>query len=474
MKDTCKSLVVIFRTAILYCLLSFPAHAEPLPTDDGFHGIWYANQKTDDEYRYKYSGGMATYPQQHAPIAIYCPQVEKTFFVYGGTMAREPDDKQELLHMVSYFDHKTKRLARPRILLNKHTADAHDNPVLSVDADGYLWVFSPSHGVERPSFVHRSARPFDITEFEKIEETNFSYPQPWYVPGKGFLFLHTRYGGRDLSVHAARTLAFMTSPDGRTWSEAKALAGIDQGDYQISWPVGDRVATAFDFHPKPLGLNGRANLYYLETDDLGITWKTANGRKIDVPLTKPDNPALVVDSVSEGKLLYLKDLNFDGKGRPVILFLTSRGFEPGPKNGPREWQIARWTGVSWLIHPVTTSDNNYDHGSLYIEPSGQWRIIAPTEPGPQLGNPGGEMVGWISRDLGATWTKDCQLTRESKLNHTYARRPLNAHPDFWAIWADGDAFRESESRIYFANRKGEVFRLPTLMQDSTALPERVR
>ena len=47
-------------------------------------------------------------------------------------------------------------------------------------------------------------------------------------------------------------------------------------------------------------------------------------------------------------------------------------------------------------------------------------------------------------------------------------------PDFYAIWADGDAFRESESRVYFANRKGEVFRLPTLMADETARPERVR
>ena len=45
--------------------------AEPLRKDDGYRGIWYCKQPTKDEYRYKYSGGMATYPQQHAPIAIY-------------------------------------------------------------------------------------------------------------------------------------------------------------------------------------------------------------------------------------------------------------------------------------------------------------------------------------------------------------------------------------------------------------------
>jgi len=83
------------------------ALAEPLPKDDGYRGIWYCNQPTQDEYKFKYSGGMATYPQQHAPIAIYSKAANKTFFCYGGTTARDARGKQELLHMVSYFDHAT-------------------------------------------------------------------------------------------------------------------------------------------------------------------------------------------------------------------------------------------------------------------------------------------------------------------------------------------------------------------------------
>ena len=38
---------------------------------DGYRGIWYMNQPVKSEYRYKYSGGFGTYPQQHVPIAIY-------------------------------------------------------------------------------------------------------------------------------------------------------------------------------------------------------------------------------------------------------------------------------------------------------------------------------------------------------------------------------------------------------------------
>ena len=31
------------------------------------------NEKVGGEYVYKYSGGFATYPQWHAPIAIHAP-----------------------------------------------------------------------------------------------------------------------------------------------------------------------------------------------------------------------------------------------------------------------------------------------------------------------------------------------------------------------------------------------------------------
>ena len=107
--------------------------------DDGYRGIWYMNQPSKDEYRYKYSGGFATYPQQHAPIAIYRKEVNKTFFCYGGTTARSKRDKQQLLHIVSFFDHATGEVPRPTILLNKHADDAHDNPTLSIDPRRSPW-----------------------------------------------------------------------------------------------------------------------------------------------------------------------------------------------------------------------------------------------------------------------------------------------------------------------------------------------
>ena len=463
----------VFSVVIMFTALWFvePAMAadEPGTLADGYRGIWYMNQPSHDEYKYKYSGGFATYPQQHIPIAVYCKEVNKTFFCYGGTTARNGSDKQDSLHMVSYYDHATGQVPRPLILLDKHTTDAHDNPTLMVDDAGTIWIFSPSHGTGRPSYIHRSKKPYSIDAFEKMVTTNFSYAQPWWLPGQGFLFLHTRYTG------ATHNLFWMTSRDGVQWDPPHHLSTIEMGDYQISWRDGDRLVTAFDFHPRPLGLNGRANLYYLETRDTGKTWTTADGKPVTLPLTATNNPALIYDSRAKGLLVYLKDIAFDAQHNPVILFLTSKGYASGPKHDPRQWQTARWTATNWEFKPFTQSHNNYDHGSLYIEPDGTWRIIAPTESGPQPYNPGGEVAMWTSRDLGGTWERVKQLTHDSKLNHTYVRKPVNAQPDFYALWADGDARQPSECHLYFTNQKGDhVWRLPDKMSGDMVSPEIVK
>lgn len=453
------------RACFFIALFSFasalPCFADPQPKDDGYRGIWYYNQPSKDEYRYKYSGGFATYPQQMLPYAYYAKEANKTFFCYGG----RSKGKNELLHMVSYYDHTTGQVPRPTFLLNKKTDDAHDNPTLMLDDAGHIWIFSAAHGTSRPSWIHRSKKPYSVDEFEQIMETNFSYPHPWWMPGKGFLFLHTRY-------KLGRGLFWMTSADGRTWGEPQSLAHIEKGDYQVTWRCGNRLASVFDYHPNPVGLNERSNIYYVETSDHGQTWRTVTGEKLTLPLTAAKNPALVYDSRAEKKVLYLKDLNFDADGRPVILYLTTTGYESGPKHGQRPWFTLRWTGKEWQRRPFTTSDHNYDHGSLYIEEDGTWRIIAPTESGPQPWTTGGEMVLWTSCDQGATWTKVKHLTLNSKVNHTYARRPVNAHPDFYAFWADGNPLEQSESRLYFTNKTGDhVWRLPTTMSGEFAKPE---
>ena len=437
------------------------ADGQRLGKGRGYRGIWYFNQPTGDEYVYKYSGGLGTYCAKHIPLAVHSPKAKRTFFCYGG----RSDETNTLLHMVSYYDHESGLVPRPTILLDKVTDDAHDNPVLSVDGQGRVWVFSPAHGTARLSFIHRSGAPHSVEAFERTYEGNFSYPQPWYVPGRGFLFLHTRY------TEHRRELYSSFSEEGLEWDDGRCLATMEKGHYQVSWRWKGKVGTAFNYHPDPGGLNFRTNLYYMETDDMGVTWRSASGERLQTPLISPANPALVRDYASEGRLVYLKDINFDREGRPVILYLTSGGWEPGPAGGPRVWHTARWTGESWDVGRITESDSNYDTGCLHIEGDGTWRLVAPTTAGPQLGNPGGEMVMWTSADAGASWLLARRLTSGSRANHTYARRPVDAHPGFYAFWADGDARRPSDSRLYFCTRDGSVYRLPERMEADFAEPE---
>ncbi len=440
--------------------------------DDGYRGIWYMNQPSGDEYVYKYSGGLGTYCAKHRPLAVYCPTVEKTFFCYGGTTS---DDQRQLMHMVSFYDHRTGTVPRPTVLLDKKTDDAHDNPVICVDASGYIWIFSTSHGRARPSYIHRSREPYSVEAFDRVPATrrdgeqqvpitNFSYMQAWNRPEQGFLCFFTRY-----SDPAQRTLFCMTSSDGVEWEPWRRLAAIAQGHYQVSAVGRNRAGTAFNYHPKKKGLNWRTNLYYLETPDFGNRWQTIEGQPLSLPLVDVDNAARVHDYESESLNVYLKDLTYDDQDRPVIVYLTSRGYQSGPQNDPRTWTTARWTGKTWEIRSAFRSDNNYDMGELWIDADGKWRVIAPTATGPQPYNPGGEIALWISSDRGQSW-QSRPLTFDSPRNHTYVRRPVNAHAEFYAFWADGHGRQPSASRLYFCNRDGAVRMLPSQMEADAETP----
>lgn len=453
--------------------------------DDGYRGIWYYIGNIGGEYQYKYAGGLGTYPSNHYPFSVYMPKVHKTFFCYGGT----DHSGKTLYHEISYFDHRTGKVPRPTIVLNKGTIDAHENPVMQVDKDGYLWLFSPTHGAAKTSFIHRSSQPYDIRKFENVypawEENgkqiplnNFSYPQVYYTARQGFIMLFTHYAMQVLKYGKknCRVIAYMTSADGIHWSERRDLANIEEGHYQTSGQFGKKIGTSFNYHPTQQhgsGLDFRTNLYYLSTDDFGKTWQTATGKNEQLPLTKISNDALVHDYKSEGLKIYINDLNFDKNGNPVILYETTKGWEPGPENGPQQWCTAHFTGKKWEIFPFTTSDNNYDMGSLYIEKDGTWRVIAPTDPGPQAYNTGGSIVMWLSKDEGRNWQKIKDLTAGCELNQSYPRRPVDANPGFYAFWADGNGRKPSDSHLYFSNKDGNVFMLPMEIKNSGMKPKKI-
>lgn len=426
-------------------------------TADGYKGIWF---ELGQPYPYgdKYSGGLGTYTAKHRPLAKYSSEANKTFFVYGGTTKAT---EKHLLCMIGAYDRTTNTLDKPVVVFDKMGVDdPHDNPSIFLDDKGYIWVFVSGRNTNRKGFKFRSNVPLSIEKgFRQITEEVMTYPQPLYLPEKGFFHFFTKYSG-------IRELYYETSEDGMTWTDDKKLAGIKEpgaefsGHYQVSGILGDRMVTFFNRHPNG-DVDKRTDLYYLETRDFGKTWQDASGKKLSVPLSTME-PGRIVDYASEDRNVYLKDVNFDKSGNPLCLYLTSKSHKPGPDGGDREWKIAQWKNKVWEIKSVTVSDHNYDMGSLYID-GDAWKVIAPIGSGPQPNQTGGEVEQWESNDAGETWKMAKAITSGSRFNQSYVRRPDAADKAFFAFWADGDPEEFSQSRLYFMDSDGHVRQMPYYM-----------
>jgi hypothetical protein len=80
--------------------------------------------------------------------------------------------------------------------------------------------------------------------------------------------------------------------------------------------------------------------------------------------------------------------------------------------------------------------------------------------------------GSVPQMAGIHWLR--ALTQGSVRNHGYARRPVDAHPDFYAFWADGNPDDPSLSLLYFTNREGTaLWQLPNVMKGSLESPIRL-
>jgi hypothetical protein len=200
----------------------------------------------------------------------------------------------------------------------------------------------------------------------------------------------------------------------------------------------------------------------LETPDGGQTSDAPrrNGKGDALPCLSrnANNPALIYDSMRRGQAGVSEGPQLrSSEGRPVILFLTSRGFEPGPKSGPHEWKTLRWTGSGWQMRrpsrlPTTTTitarctSRTRRHLAHHR---------APRTLGPQAGNPGGEMVLWTSSNEGADVDEGeatharlaCAITRTRGVRCTRTRPSTR-------LWADGHGREPSDVLdLYFTDQR---------------------
>jgi len=429
--------------------------AENTPAD-GYRGIWYSIGQ-DKGFGPKYSGGLGTYPANMVPMAVYDEVSDTTWFVYGGTTA---ESNKDLQIMIGAWHHSDDTVSRPTTVRDSGgLSDAHANPSMTIGPDGHLYIASAT----RHSFegrIYRSLRPRDHSEFEVVYTGYIAYPQFWYHPSHGFIILHTRYSG------SSRFLYSIRSQDGINWDSPINYARFN-GHYQNSALLPDgSIVTAFNYHPG--GVDHRTNIYVMRSSDGGQTWTDIDGNPLSLPLDSASNSALALDAEARDELVYIMDMAYDLDGNPIILYLTSLNAATGPNGDPRTWRVLHRDGTNWQERIITTSTNNYDLGSIIVDGS-TWTVIGPTGTGPQEFMTGGEIAVWTSTNSGESWSSQA-LTRNSVLNHTYARRPVPYHDGFVAFWADGDASTESESSLYVSNKEGTVYQLPRNMNTDREAP----
>ena len=85
-----------------------------------------------------------------------------------------------------------------------------------------------------------------------------------------------------------------------------------------------------------------------------------------------------------------------------------------------------------------------------------------------------EISQWISRDNGDTWQKEFQLTEKSEVNQCFPRRTIDANPEFYAFWAQGNGREKSISHLLFSTKDGKVYMLPREMTQDWQAPILVR
>ncbi len=390
-----------------------------------------------------YSGAMATYCAWHRPMAIYSPEVDKTFFVFGN-----PKNSPA----ISFYDHRTKTFAAPVVLGTNPNGDAHRNPTILIDKQGIITVFFGAHF--HPTRVVKSTGAYDISEWTTAAEIGpkTSYPQPWELtPGEIFVSYRS----------SPPAWCYRTSTDGaESWSpEVKLIDFLGTSIYAVtiaetgSFPRKLHMAwarmgggTPEEIRTKALWAR-RYNVYYASSDDGGKTWHRSDGREYQLPVDE-SRAEKVFDSAEHG--VWLKDIQLDSQGTPYLLFVDA-----DVTTYRCTWKVARPTSQGWAISDVTRSDHMYDAPSLAILSDDDFRIWGPSGVS-QPYEDGGEIEEYRSTDRAATWTKKARLTPGSRYSHNQVKTVFNHQKDdFRAIWSYGDSNYPPATRNVYLFFHGE-------------------
>jgi hypothetical protein len=251
--------------------------------------------------------------------------------------------------------------------------DAHGNPSVCVDREGYLHIFYGCHGGKMR--YTRSKRPHDINQWEEqpAPTSKATYPQSMLM-SDGSICLFYRAGGH------MEAWTFLQSNDrGKTWSDPEKVIemrldppdrlcaaycafypGNDDKTIHCFWVHKDDNAARVkgdNKHPwRPLKYKGlheavyRYNQYYIRRDADG-TWRTVTEKKAELPVSKAfaDTHCLAFDSGHEFTNIGVPMV--DEADRPYVRFRYGVGdWKAGGKQAaPWRNMLAHFIDGKWQV-----------------------------------------------------------------------------------------------------------------------------
>ena len=421
-------------------------------------GVWHrsgAKTRVSPGGLTVYGGPHATYCSWTRPMAIYAPEVDKTFFAFGNA---------ENHPTVCAYDHRRNAL-EPAVTVGRNPdGDAHKNPHLLIDEQGYLYAFYRAHCT--PTHLAKSLRPLDISAWQPMGVVceQSSYPQPWQLR-QGEISVFYRSG----STHNAGESVVRSRDGGRTWTKPQLIAQSPpkNGLYALTiapggpWPRKIHMAwsvTRGDWWQ-------RYHVFYASSDDGGVTWRRSDGRPYQLPITEADAEMVFRSDVPD-RGVWLQDMQLDASGRLYVLFVDGHTL-----TYDCAWRVATLADGRWSVHRLTGCDHMYDHGALVVLAENDLRAYLPSTPS-QAFQDGGQIVERQSLDRGVTWKTVRQVTASEKYSHNHVKTVYNQrHGDFRVFWSYGDSTDPPQTREVSLYRGGEALCCPEKLEPAYA-PEK--
>ena len=365
----------------------------------------------------KYSTPAGTYSMWNLPQAIKKNDV--TFFVYGGNDTNA---------YVSSFHNDYGTFDMPVMIHSIDGDDAHVNPTLMIDEEGYLNVFYGGHSVYNISFK-RSTYPYNINYWNSqvnITPTVNSYPQAYTLENGNYILFSRGVDGQETYV--------TSSNHGSTWGSSHDIISVDGGVYLMSLQDKDDADTIYFAWTMENTI--RNDVHFAWTNNGGVSLINVSGSSQSVPLTS----ATTCKAYDSGtNHINLDGFQVDSNKRPIILFHESGcdGSTYEDNNCSQTWRVAHWNGTVWNVVNVSDiyhGDRNYDEGNLVYFNDSDVRAYVPSVATIPYED-GGDIQEFKSTNLGLTWVNTKNVTVESGLSHNMIKTVVNGDNNFNLLWS---------------------------------------